>query len=886
MERYICIHGHFYQPPRENPWLDSVEIQDTSNCPLSNSPYPYHDWNEKITEECYAANAVSCLFNGEGRITQLVNNYAKISFDFGPTLLAWLEVNAPDVYESILEGDRESQKRFSGHGSALAQAYNHMILPLANRRDKETQVIWGIRDFEYRFGRKPEGMWLPEMAVNLETLEVLADNGILFTILCPPQAKQIRPIGGNEREWEDVDDARIDPTMPYILNLPSGRSITLFFRDEYISKQVAFDGLLKNSRGFVQGLMAGFSEERNHPQLVNIANDGESYGHHSRYGEIALSYALHHIESEGRARLTNYGEYLDKFPPSHEVKIFENTSWGCVHGIKRWQDDCGCGRTEEHPNQNWRRPLREALDWLRDILTPVYEKRISSFLKDPWKARNDYIQIILDRSSERIENFLSRHARHPLNGNEKIMVLRLLESQRHSMFMYTSCGWYYADIGGIEAIQNIKYAGRALQLSEEIFGDILEPRFLELLELAKSNDDKFKNGREIFEKEVRPDILDLGKVGAHYAITSLFQEYPKRTSIFCYTVTRQDYKRSEVGKAKLVGGRVNIISEITLNSASLTFIVLHQGGLNLYCGVLKDSELKDYQSLLENIFESFKKEDFEKVIRILEHSFGSHLYSLNSLFRDKKRKILNLIMESSLNEAEIVYRQLYDLNAPMIRFFKSSDIPFPQLLHYINTSGSLLISTGLRRVFEQEKLQPDVIESLLKKTELAGNYIDTNSDNATLGLNDYAYLDTDRLKDTFKQTLERMVKYCSLDKPTGFEFLQNLMNDYIYLDTDALKYTLKRSLERMAKRFLDKPTEFEFLQNLVKAVDMLNILPLKVNLKKIQIVLYKIREAVYPEILEKAKGGEESARKWIKQFDYVLNLVSSYFLQEVKTLTD
>src|SRR4029077_3071081 len=253
--RYICVHGHFYQPPRENPYLEALELQD--------SAYPYHDWNERITAECYAPNAASRIVDAENRILKLLNNYTRISFNFGPTLLSWLKDQAPRVDQSILEADKESSQRFSGHGSALAQGYNHMILPLANRRDKTTQVKWGIRDFESRFGRKPEGMWLPETAVDTETLEVLAENGILYTILAPRQAKRVRRKGG--RSWKDVSGDRIDPSRAYLVNLPSKKTISVFFYDGPISQGVACDGLLDDRTLVADRLISGFSDARTWP---------------------------------------------------------------------------------------------------------------------------------------------------------------------------------------------------------------------------------------------------------------------------------------------------------------------------------------------------------------------------------------------------------------------------------------------------------------------------------------------------------------------------------------------------------------------------------------------------------------------------------------------
>jgi len=373
MERYICIHAHFYQPPRENPWLETVEAQP--------SAYPFHDWNERITAECYAPNGASRIVDDQGRILEIVNNYSKISFNFGPTLLSWLDTQSPEVYASILEADRLSQHQFSGHGSAMAQAYNHMILPLANRRDKETQVIWGIRDFEKRFHRKPEGMWLPETAVDIESLDIMAGHGIKFTVLAQHQAAKVRRLG--TRAYKDASGGRIDPTRAYETRLPSGRRIALFFYDGPISRAVAFEKLLNSGEQFAQRLLSGFSGDHDWPQLVNIATDGESYGHHHPHGDMALAYALRHIEENRLARLTNYGEFLEKQPPRMEAQIAERTAWSCTHGVERWNSDCGCRSADNGWNQQWRGPLRAALDWLRDSTNPLFEEAAEKLFPTP-----------------------------------------------------------------------------------------------------------------------------------------------------------------------------------------------------------------------------------------------------------------------------------------------------------------------------------------------------------------------------------------------------------------------------------------------------------------------------------------------------------------------
>ena len=466
---YVCIHGHFYQPPRENPWLEAIELQD--------SAYPYHDWNERITAECYQPNAAARIMDGGGRILKILSNYPKMSFDFGPTLLSWMEARAPKVYQAILDADKASQEHFPGHGSAVAQAYNHMIMPLANRRDKVTQVAWGIKDFEHRFGRKPEGMWLPETAVDIECLEILAENNIRFTVLAPRQAKRESKIGS--RQWKDVSGERIDPSMAYLCRLPSGKSIVLFFYDGPISKAIAFEHLLASGDQFVDRLMSGFAEDvRSWPELVHIAVDGETFGHHHKMGEMTLAFALDKIDTKELAQVTNYAEFLELHPPIHRVEIFENTSWSCVHGVERWRSNCGCNSGGYAGwNQEWRAPLRAALDWLRDALAPLYEEKGKQLLKDPWAARNGYIDVVLNRSSENIDRFFHDHAARELSPDDRVTALKLLEMQRNAMLMYTSCGWFFDELSGIETVQCIQYAGRVVDLAKQLFKDNVETRF-------------------------------------------------------------------------------------------------------------------------------------------------------------------------------------------------------------------------------------------------------------------------------------------------------------------------------------------------------------------------------------------------------------------------
>jgi alpha-amylase/alpha-mannosidase (GH57 family) len=499
--KFLCIHGHFYQPPRENPWTGAIDPQE--------SALPFHDWNERITSECYAANAEpGAKAVPPEDVAPLPANYSKMSFDFGPTLLSWLEVQAPDVYRAILQADRDSRGRFSGHGSALAQAFNHMILPLANRRDKRTQVIWGIRDFEHRFGRSPEGMWLPETAVDRETLEILAGESIRFTVLSPHQVWRWRRAG--EPDWRDGSREAVDLRRPYEVRLPKGQRLALFFYDGPASHAVAFGELAQGSAALVRRLSDRFSADET-DELVSIATDGETYGHHHRGGHRVLAEMLDAIERAGSPRLTNYGEYLASHPPADQVEILENTSWSCAHGLGRWSESCGCV-TGEHPKwtQAWRAPLRAALDWLRDRLGELYESRAGALLADPWAARDDSIEIWLDRDPDVRRSFLARHARRSLDPAEQALAVDLLDLQRQAMLMYTSCGWFFDDVGGLEGRQILQYAGRAIEIAARSLGvSLLEP-FLDRVELAQSNVAERGDARRIFERDVLPWIEQPG----------------------------------------------------------------------------------------------------------------------------------------------------------------------------------------------------------------------------------------------------------------------------------------------------------------------------------------------------------------------------------------
>ena len=718
-ERTICIHGHFYQPPRENPWLETVEAQE--------SAAPWHDWNDRITAECYAPNSAARIVDQQNQIIRIFNNYARMSFNFGPTLLSWLEQNARRVHDAIVHADVRSQKRFSGHGSAMAQIYNHVIMPLANTRDKITQIRWGIADFRYRFGRTPEGMWLPETAVDSESLDLLAQHGIRFVLLAPHQCARIRSLtppvpaslpkaGKDAKEpaeplWIDTPNASVDTTRPYLVRLREGRTIAVFFYDGPRSRAIAFEGLLNSGEGFAQRLVSGFKPDCDQAQIVHVATDGESYGHHHRYGEMALAWVLHSLQdhqNQGSSspRLTNYGEFLEKNPPRFEAQIVEDTSWSCVHGIERWRSDCGCSSCRPGWNQKWRSPLREALDALRDAVAPLFHEAALRLFKDPDTARNDYISVVLDRSRASRDAFFHAHALYEFDEDERTRALMLMELERHAMLMYTSCGWFFDDISGIETVQVIAYAGRVLQLAAELFGKRaanLEKKFVDRLATAKSNIPEQQDGASVYNRYVRTMQVGLEQVAAHYAISSIFATYPDEADIFCYTVRRLAWDSVVSGRVRLAVGQALISSKITEAAETVAFAVLHFGDQNITAVVksFDPAQSAEYDQFVEEAQTALNLADFPAVVRCFDRHFGGQAYSLRSLFRDEQKRILEILLTSTLEEVESSLSAIYENQASLLHFLTQSKLPRPEAL---TVAATFAINAGLRRALQAEPI--------------------------------------------------------------------------------------------------------------------------------------------------------------------------------------
>ena len=804
MNRYICVHGHFYQPPRENPWLNEVELQE--------SAFPYHDWNARITDECYARNSASRILNDKDKIVDIMNNYAWMSFNFGPTLLEWMQKKAPDTYLAILEADKESMTRFSGHGSALAQVYNHIIMPLANERDKQTQVIWGFFDFKKRFGRLPEGMWLAETAADTPTLEVLAEHGIKFTILSPYQAKRFRKTG--DALWHNAEGANIDPRRPYLCRLPSGKEIVLFFYNAPVSQGIAFEGLLNSGERLANRLTGTFDEKSDEPQLMHIATDGETYGHHHRFGEMALSYALRHIEEKELAKITVYGEYLELFPPQYEAEIIEATAWSCVHGVERWRSNCGCN-TGGNTNwdQEWRGPLRDALDWLRDELAPLYEQEMQKLTADPWAARNDYIQLVMHRSDKKVEKFIRKHTSRELTQEEKVRFLELLEMQYHALLMYTSCGWFFDEITGIETMQDIFYAARALQLAQTFSEKDLETTFAEMLTLAKSNVKTYGDAGAAYKSVVQPAIIDLLRVGAHYAISSMFAAHPKSFDLYSYQASTKHYNMLAIGRQKLATGQATIRSKITGQEISISFGVLHLGDHQLFGGVRAYMNEDAFEQLQTDLIQAFEKGNSSEAIMLLDKHFESHSYSFWHLFKDDQQKILDQVLAQTMQNIENGFQQVYDNNYPLMMAMKTLNMQLPQPLQQ---TVEFIVDTKLQRVLDAAV--PDLAELSRLRAE------------------------AERMK--------------------------------LKLNTEKLNFAATQQLDQLMKRLRQRVNNTKLMQLLIDLITKLEDAQLEPDYWLAQNIAFQMKHNEYELIKQQKELGDAAAAEWCSKFDDLYNILN------------
>jgi hypothetical protein len=733
MPSYVCVHGHFYQPPRESPWLELIEPQPSA------APHP--DWNARITAECYRPNARSRVVDGQGRIVDIVDNYARMSFNVGPTLLEYLAREAADVHADLIAADVASRARFGGHGSAMAQAYGHLIMPLASDADRRTQVRWGIADFTYRFGRAPEGMWLPECAVDVPSLEALAEHGIAFTILAPHQARRWRRLGTST--WDSAGG--VDTRRVYRCNLPSGRYIDLFFYDGATSRAVAFERLLVDGGRLAARLRAGLGTGPQAGGLSHIATDGESYGHHHKFGDMALAWALTAID-EGAARggpqLTNYGQFRELEPATWEVEIHERSSWSCAHGVERWQADCGCSSGGQPTwNQAWRAPLRAALDWLARRLARVYAVEGAALLRDPAAARDAYIDVMLARDDDALDAWLDAHALPDLSPAEEQRARELAEMQRHAMAMFTSCGWFFDDLSGIETVQCLRYAARAIELAERGPAVAMGGEFVDRLAQARSNLPAEGDGRQVWQRHVEPARRSAGDVVAHAAVEALLgggpvgaaSTPPSTRRLMAWDVTTIERVERQRGTVRLLAVDARATSWLTGEQLELACAaLLHHGDggevATVVGGVEPFPGAVAWHALVDELIGALERPGASDaaVAAAATEVIGRHVagprLGLGSLLGDDRARLVTQVALGAVSELHAELERAYQAREPLLRLLHGAGLPLPPALVELAT---VVLRQRVRAVVERHSPDFGALQAVLEAAELAGVSLDT-----------------------------------------------------------------------------------------------------------------------------------------------------------------
>ncbi|HEY3451094.1 MAG TPA: DUF3536 domain-containing protein [Myxococcales bacterium] len=745
--RYVCLHGHFYQPPRENPWIEEVEVQD--------SAAPFHDWNSRIAAECYGPNGAARITGPDGRIHDIVNNYNHLSFNYGPTLLSWLERAHPTIHARIQEADAVSVGR-RGHGNALAQGYSHAILPLCNSRDRRTQIRWGIADFRARYGRQPEGFWLPETGADTETLRDLAREGLRYTILSPFQATRVRAPGG---EWQDATGARFDPTRPYRVPLGEGLEMAVFFYDAPIAREFAFGATFSRGDDVVKTLERGFDPNRGHDEVLVVAVDGETFGHHRKGFEGPLAQALRLLSARDDIEVINLGQALEKVPVEWEAQIVEGASWSCAHGLERWKSDCGCS-TNGQPgwNQRWRTPLRDALDGLRGHLAEIFEREGSRFLSDPWAARDAYVELVLARERRDVDSFLERHASRRLDGAETTTALKLLEMQRHAMLMYTSCGWFFAEISGLETVQILKYAARAIQLARETAEVDLEPLFKDALSRAPSNLPRFRDGAGVWEQLVRPSIVSMESVAAHYAISSIVEDGTRALACFPFEVRAR--RHESAGGVTLSFGRLALESALVRERLDATFCVLHFGGSDFRCGLRTFTDAALQAESERALFDRLGS--LTQMLREIDRLFPGRDYTLRDLFLDERRRMAAVLLRESMRRYESDFVKVFESNRRLMEFLKEIDSPIPK---------ALLAAANVALTRRLQQLTSDLAEGAADRTAVHAELLAVSQLAARLDV----HLDLESVRPTFDALVHErleLLRVPGLHRDPAFELVE------------------------------------------------------------------------------------------------------------------
>ncbi|HUP69223.1 MAG TPA: DUF3536 domain-containing protein [Acidimicrobiales bacterium] len=658
----LAVHGHFYQPPRENPWTEEVAREA--------SAAPFHDWNARIAAEAYRPNAAARILDDAGRVVAIVNNYERLSFDAGPTLMAWLERHEPDIYAAIVAADAVG-------GGAIAQAHGHIILPLASPRDVRTQVRWGLADFVYRFRRPAVGMWLPETAVNDDVLAVLAEEGVAFTILASHQAAaEMQPIDTSKAyRWAHPDG--------------SGRSVALVFYDGGLSHALAFELGNMSSHAFVERVAHA------HAGLVTVAADGETFGHHQRWGERFLAHSLTVEAPRQGVNVVNVAQYLAAHPAKAPAAVRES-SWSCAHGVARWREDCGCS-TGSQPgwDQRWRAPLREALDRLRDHAAAVFERRGAAVMVDPWAARDRYIDALLGARGR--EEFAHAHF-----TGDPVVAFSLLEAQRHAMAMYTSCGWFFNDLAGLETVQVLRYAARVMDLLRELDEDPGEVAFLEVLDKAESNVAEEGTGRDVWSRHVVPARVDAHRAVAHLALVDLLEGRPPAEDAGAFQVQAVEHARADRGAVALSSGHVVLTHRRTGRRTEHLWAAIHLGGLEVVGSTRpvalapKDSPIDPPERPVSDAAvarQGVGSEDGADVLDILRRAFddgapvttllrmvgglGPREFDLRSALPDAAEQLVERAAATLSDRFAAAYERLVDDHWHTLKAFASAGHPIP-----------------------------------------------------------------------------------------------------------------------------------------------------------------------------------------------------------------
>jgi alpha-amylase/alpha-mannosidase (GH57 family) len=702
----LVIHGHFYQPPRENPWTDEVGAEPGAR--------PFHDWNQRINAECYRPNAFARIVDDAGRIERIVNNYELVSFNLGPTLLRWMQRHDPLTLARLVEADRRSARVRGGHGNAIAQAYGHAILPLCNARDRATQIRWGLAEFAWRFGRGAEALWLPETAASPATLDDLIEHGLRYAILAPSQAARVRRSvqdrdGGNGSgagPWEDVRGGTIDPSRPYRYSHSdgSGRSLALLFYDGLLARSVAFGGALRESRLFIDACAATAAAPGRQGQVVHLAVDGETWGHHHAWGDRALAYALAREAPARGFHVTNYGELLDRVSPQWdaEIELGEDglgNAWSCAHGLGRWTRDCSCRLAQrEGWTQAWRAPLRAAFDLLRDQAAVFFEQEAGCLLQDPWAARDAYVHVLLEPGEAARARLLREHSRGGLAGEQGVRALQLLEMQHMLVLMYASCGWFFDDIAGLESVQVMRYAARAVDLWSRLGGQPPIGRMLERLGEARSNEPRLGTGADLFRTRAQGAAAPAPQIAAHLLMGAVRGSLPSSGDIGLQHYDAFDVQVQASGHTALVTGRVDLRDERTGAAEAYEGAVLHGGGLEFQVRLRACRAPDELRAAAVALHGDLPHRSEAELLMAMTARFGEHTFGVEALLETGRQQLLTELFGDLVAEAGRAYAQLYGRNQRVIEELGRLGLDLPRELR---VAAELTFTNGFERAVDR-----------------------------------------------------------------------------------------------------------------------------------------------------------------------------------------